>query len=218
MKIVLMGAPGCGKGTQSPYIKERYGLCHLSTGDMLREAVANKTPSGVLAKSAMESGKLVSDEVVFGIVKESIRKPECRYGYILDGFPRTLRQAQMMEAAGEKVDKAIEFTAPDEVILTRTSGRWIHKASGRTYHEVFRPPKVPRTDDITGDPLYQRPDDQREVCEKRLNIYKSETAPLAKFYSERNAYVLVNADRTVDEVRNTIASILDSIAIATGMK
>ena len=218
MKIVLMGAPGCGKGTQSPYVQERYGLCHLSTGDMLRDAVTRKTANGLLAKDAMDAGKLVSDDIVFGIVKDSIKNPECRYGYILDGFPRTLKQAQMMENAGEKVDKVIEFNVPDDVILERTSGRWIHKASGRTYHEVFRPPQNPGKDDVTGEPLYQRHDDRREVCEKRLDIYKQETQPLSDYYNKSGVYSMINADRTVDEVRKSIAALLDPIAIATGLK
>ncbi|KPI87660.1 putative Adenylate kinase [Leptomonas seymouri] len=218
MKIVLMGAPGCGKGTQSPYVKERYGLCHLSTGDMLRDAVTRKTANGLLAKDAMDTGKLVSDDIVFGIVKDSIKNPECRYGYILDGFPRTLKQAQMMKDAGEKVDKVIEFSAPDEVILQRTSGRWIHKSSGRTYHEVFRPPRSPGRDDVTGEALYQRDDDRRDVCKKRLEVYKKETQPLADYYSSLNVYAMINADRTVEEVRKTIAGLLDPIAIATGLK
>ncbi|CAC9535714.1 adenylate kinase [Leishmania donovani] len=218
MKIVLMGAPGCGKGTQSPYIQDRYGLCHLSTGDMLRDAVARKTANGKLAKDAMDSGKLVSDDIVFGIVKDSIKNPECRYGYILDGYPRTLKQAQMMEDAGEKIDKVIEFSVPDEVILERTSGRWIHKPSGRTYHEVFRPPKTPGKDDITGEDLYQRPDDRREVCEKRLDIYKNETRPLADYFIKEGVYSMINANQTIDEVRKAIAALLDPIGIATGLK
>lgn len=218
MKIVLMGAPGCGKGTQSPYIQERYGLCHLSTGDMLREAVAKKTPNGLLAKGAMESGKLVSDDIVFGIVKESISKPECKYGYILDGYPRTRRQAEMMDQDGEKVDKAIMFEAPDDVILARTSGRWLHKGSGRTYHQVFRPPRVSGFDDITGEALYQRPDDCRDVCEKRLQIYKQETAPLQGYYEKKGVFMSLNADRAVDAVRASISAVLDPIAIFSGLK
>lgn len=218
MKIVLMGAPGCGKGTQSPYVQERYGLCHLSTGDMLRDALARKTANGLLAKDALDTGKLVSDDIVFGIVKDSIKSPECRYGYILDGFPRTLKQAQMMDQAGEKIDKVIEFSAPDEVILARTSGRWIHKASGRTYHEIFRPPQTPGKDDVTGEDLYQRQDDRRDVCEKRLGIYKSETQPLSEYYNKVGVYSKINADRAVDAVRQTIASLLDPIGIATGLK
>lgn len=218
MKIVLMGAPGCGKGTQSPFLTERYGLCHLSTGDMLREAVAKKTPNGKLAKSVMESGQLVSDEIVFGIVQESIRNPECKYGYVLDGFPRTTRQAEMMENAGEHIDKALEFSVPDEMILERTSGRWIHKASGRTYHETFNPPRVPQRDDVTGEELYQRTDDKREVAAKRLAIYKQETKPVTDFYAARGVFACINGNDTIEAVRQTIASILDPIAVATGLK
>ncbi|CAD2216974.1 adenylate kinase [Angomonas deanei] len=218
MKIILMGAPGCGKGTQSPYVTERYGICHLSTGDMLRDAVAKKTPNGVRAKSIMESGGLVSDDVVFGIVKESIAKPECKYGYVLDGFPRTLRQAQMMDEAGEKIDKTILFEVPDETILERTSGRWIHKASGRTYHEIFRKPAVPGKDDITGEPLYQRPDDRREVAASRLELFKKETSSLIDFYKNKGVFTSIDANRAVEEVRKTLASILDPIALATGLK
>lgn len=218
MKIVLMGAPGCGKGTQSPFIQQRYGLCHLSTGDMLREAVQKKTKNGVLAKSAMVQGRLVSDELVFGIVKDAIQEPECRYGYILDGFPRTMKQAELMDEAGEKVDKAIQFQAPDETILARTSGRWLHKASGRTYHDIFFPPRVAGKDDITGEDLYQRPDDSREVCKKRLGIYQAETKPLEEFYTKKGVYASVDADRVVDAVRKTISNLLDPIALATGLK
>ncbi|AIN97515.1 adenylate kinase, putative [Leishmania panamensis] len=218
MKIVLMGAPGCGKGTQSSYMKERYGLCHLSTGDMLRDAVARNTTNGKLAKGAMDSGKLVSDDIVFGIVKDSIKNPECRYGYILDGYPRTLKQAKMMEDAGEKIDKVIDFSVPDEVILERTSGRWVHKSSGRTYHEVFRPPRTPGKDDVTGEDLHQRPDDRHDVCEKRLGIYKQETRPLADYFTKEGVYSMINANQTVDEVRKVITALLDPIGVATGLK
>eukprot|EP00796_Vickermania_ingenoplastis_P006321 gene6321-4550_t len=218
MKIVLMGAPGCGKGTQSPEMRERYGICHLSTGDMLRDAVDRRTPAGLLAKHKMETGGLVSDDIVFKIVQDAIKRPECRYGYILDGFPRTVHQAQMLEQAGERIDKALEFTAPDDVILERTSGRWIHKASGRSYHEVFRPPKVPGIDDVTGDPLYQRDDDKRELCERRLGIYKKQIEPLTAFYESRGLLTVVQANRAVEAVTATLRSVLDPIAIATGLK
>lgn len=218
MKIVLMGAPGCGKGTQSPEITERYGVCHLSTGDMLRDAVEKQTPSGLLAKHKMETGGLVSDDIVFNIVKDSIKRPECRYGYILDGFPRTVHQAQMLEQAGEHIDSALELTAPDDVILERTSGRWIHKASGRSYHEVFRPPRVPGVDDVTGEPLYQRDDDKRELCEKRLGIYKKQVEPLCEFYRSRGILARIQANRAVEAVTQSIRSVLDPIAIATGLK
>lgn len=218
MKIIIMGAPGSGKGTQSPYISERYGLCHLSTGDMLRDAVQRQTKYGIQAKQAMSAGKLVSDDLAFNIIKDAIKSSECKYGYILDGFPRTAKQAQMMESEGEHADVVIEFTAPDNVIVERTGGRWVHKNSGRTYHEVFRPPKVKGKDDITGEPLYQRPDDKREVCEKRLQIYKETTLPVADHYAKLNRLNIINADNHVDTVRNEIAKLLDPIAIARGLK
>lgn len=218
MKIVLIGAPGCGKGTQSPLMEERYGICHLSTGDMLRDAVERQTPSGMLAQEKMRSGGLVSDDIVFGIVKESIKRPECCYGYVLDGFPRTIPQAKMLEAAGEKIDRAIALEAPDEVILARTSGRWIHKGSGRSYHEIFRPPRVPMVDDVTGEPLFQRDDDRRELCEKRLGIYKNKVAPLLAFYKERQVLSIIQANRPVDAVTQSIQAVLDPIAIAVGLK
>ncbi|EPY29462.1 adenylate kinase [Strigomonas culicis] len=184
---------------------------------MLRDAVTKQTPNGIRAKSAMDSGALVSDELVFGIVKDSIEKPECRYGYVLDGFPRTQRQAEMMDQAGEKIDAAIMFDTPDEVILERTGGRWIHKGSGRTYHEKYAPPKVAGKDDVTGEPLYQRPDDRREVCVKRLELYKKETQPLAEYYKSQGVFTSINANRIVQEVRKSIASILDPIGVATGL-
>ncbi|KEG06422.1 adenylate kinase [Trypanosoma grayi] len=218
MKILLMGAPGCGKGTQSPYLQQRYGVCHLSMGDMLRDAVAKKTAYGVKAKAAMDSGSLVSDDIVFGIMKESITRPECRYGYVLDGYPRTLRQAEMMEEAGEHAHRAIQFDVPDDVIIARTSGRWIHRVSGRTYHELFRPPKVQGKDDVTGEPLMQRPDDRKEVVEKRLRTYHKETEPLIEYYAAKGILDRVDANRTVDAVRQTLNSILDPIAIRLGLK
>ena len=142
MKIVVMGAPGCGKGTQCPAMTERYNVCHLSTGDMLRAAVAAGTDNGKRAKAAMDSGSLVTDDIVFGIVKDAMQAPECQEGYIIDGLPRTLTQAKKMEASGIAVDKVISFEVPDEVIVKRTAGRWIHRQSGRSYHTIFNPPKV----------------------------------------------------------------------------
>ncbi|CCW60473.1 unnamed protein product [Phytomonas sp. EM1] len=218
MRIVLIGAPGSGKGTQSSLIRERYELSYLATGDMLRDAVARKTPQGILAKNAMDSGKLVDDEIVFDIVMNATKREECGNGYVLDGFPRTIRQAEMVENSDMRIDKAIEFTVPDEVILKRTSGRWIHPGSGRSYHEEFRPPKQPGVDDITGEPLIQRPDDRREVAEKRLRLFKDEASALAEFYKERGVYARVDADRTVDEVHKTIVDLLDPIAASLGLQ
>ncbi|KAH9578306.1 adenylate kinase [Trypanosoma melophagium] len=218
MKFVLMGAPGCGKGTQSPFLTERYGVCHLSTGDMLRDAVARKTEYGVKAKQIMEAGGLVSDNVVFGILKESMSRPECKYGYVLDGYPRTLRQAQLMEEAGEHVDKVIQFETPDNVIVERTSGRWIHRSSGRSYHEAFLPPKEAGKDDITGEPLIQRPDDRKEVVVKRLATYHKETEPLIEYYKKKGVFESIDANRPVDAVREALKSILDPVAIRLGLK
>ncbi|CCW67649.1 unnamed protein product [Phytomonas sp. Hart1] len=212
MKIVLIGAPGSGKGTQSSLVRKRYDLSYLATGDMLRDAVARKTPQGILAKNAMDAGKLVDDEIVFDIVVSATNESKNANGCVLDGFPRTVRQATMMENANIHVDKAIEFSVPDDVILKRTSGRWIHQASGRTYHEEFRPPKTPGVDDVTGEPLIQRPDDRFEVAKKRLELFKSEANTLAEFYKTRGVYVRVDANRIVDEVYKTIVDHLDPIA------
>ncbi|RNF22790.1 adenylate kinase [Trypanosoma conorhini] len=218
MKFVLMGAPGCGKGTQSPFITQRYGVCHLSTGDMLRDAVAKQTSYGMKAKATMDAGGLVSDDIVFGILKESIAKPECKYGYVVDGYPRTLRQAELMEEAGEKVDKVILFDAPDDVIVARTSGRWMHRPSGRTYHELFLPPKVQGRDDVTGEPLTQRPDDSKEVVKKRLETYHKENEPLITHYKEQGVFEHLDANRPVEAVRKSVMAILDPVAIRLGLK
>ena len=165
-----------------PTLKERYHLCHLSTGDLLREAIAKKTPSGLQAKSAIDRGQLVTDDIVMGVLKEGMEKPDCKNGYILDGFPRTLNQAEKLDAMGEKISKVLAFNVPDEVIIARTSGRWIHKASGRSYHEKFAPPKVKGVDDVTGEPLIQREDDKPQVVKsdlkfttKRCTLWKSST-------------------------------------------
>nr|CCC93457.1 putative adenylate kinase [Trypanosoma congolense IL3000] len=216
MKLIFIGPPGCGKGTQSPSVAERYNICHLSTGDMLREAVANKSEYGLKAKTAMEAGGLVSDDIVFGIVKESIAQPQCKNGYLLDGYPRTLRQAQMMEEAGERVNKVVHFDAPDDVIVSRVSGRWIHRASGRTYHEVFCPPKVPGVDDVTSEPLMQRDDDRKEVVVKRLVAYHNQTKPLVDYYKSKGLLSTVDATQAVDTVRAALVSLLDPIATVIG--
>lgn len=213
MKIVLLGAPGCGKGTQSPIIKEKYGICHLSTGDMLREAVAAKTANGLRAKDAMDNGRLVTDDIVFGIVKDALVKPECKKGYIIDGLPRTLTQAKAMTDMGIEVDKTLHFQVPDDVILERTSGRWLHRPSGRTYHEKFAPPKVPFTDDVTGEPLTQRPDDKREVCAKRLVIYHKEVDPIADYYKKAGVYTSIDGNRPAAEVRASVLEALEGTKV-----
>lgn len=211
MKLILMGAPGCGKGTQSPFLKERYTLCHLSTGDMLRDAVANKTASGIKAKEAMDAGKLVSDDIVFGVLKEQMAKPECSNGYILDGLPRTLEQAKKLTEMGEKPTKVFSFDVPDDVIIQRTSGRWLHRASGRTYHEVFNPPKSKGVDDLTGEPLMQRADDKKEVVTKRLQVYHKEIDPVEGYYNSMGVLQRLNGNRKIEEVRETLVAALDPI-------
>ncbi|RHW69850.1 adenylate kinase [Trypanosoma brucei equiperdum] len=218
MKVIFLGPPGCGKGTQSPFVAKRYDICHLSTGDMLREAVEKKTEYGLKAKSVMDVGGLVSDDIVFGIVKESIKQPRCKNGYLLDGYPRTLRQAEMMEEAGEKVNKVIHFDAPDDVIISRVSGRWLHRASGRIYHEVFCPPKVRGLDDVTSEPLIQRPDDRKEVVEKRLVGYHRQTKPLIDYYRARGVLATLDATQSVNVVRESLRCVLDPVARLIGAK
>ncbi|KVH98991.1 Adenylate kinase [Cynara cardunculus var. scolymus] len=181
-RLILVGPPGSGKGTQSPIIKDEYCLCHLATGDMLRAAVAAKTPLGIKAKEAMDNGQLVSDELVVGIIDEAMKKPSCQKGFILDGFPRTVVQAEklddMLERRGTKVDKVLNFAIDDAILEERITGRWIHPSSGRSYHSKFAPPKVPGIDDVTGEPLVQRKDDTAAVLKSRLEAFHKQTEPV----------------------------------------
>jgi adenylate kinase len=209
MKLVLLGAPGSGKGTQAPPLTERYGICHLSTGDLLRAAVANKTPEGIMAKQAMDEGRLVTDDIVFGVLRAEMKKPSCKDGYVIDGIPRTLAQAQEMEKTGIEVQKAVAFDVPDDVIIARTSGRWIHRASGRTYHTIFHPPKVTGKDDVTGEDLMQRADDKAEVVTKRLVIYHRESTPIEEYYAAQGKLEVINANRPSVDVRATLFALLD---------
>ena len=203
-----MGAPGCGKGTQSPALKERYGICHLSTGDMLRDAMIKQTPSGMLAKEAMDKGALVTDDIVFGILKDGMRAPECAKGYIIDGLPRTLNQAKMMEDEGIEVDKVVLFDVPDQVIIERTSGRWIH----RTYHTKFAPPKKAARDDVTGEPLMQRKDDREDMVIRRLKVYHKEEDPITEFYEGKGIFSRINGNQPMDRVRTALFSAIDRAA------
>ena len=212
MKIVVMGAPGCGKGTQCPAMTERYNICHLSTGDMLRAAVAAGTDNGKKAKAAMDSGALVTDDIVLGIVKDAMQAPECKEGYIIDGLPRTLEQAKRMENEGIAVDKVISFEVPDEVIIARTSGRWIHRSSGRSYHTIFNPPKVAGKDDVTGEPLMQRADDKEEIVRKRLVTFHKEVGPIHEWYKSQGKLAQIDGNRKMDAVRSTIFTLLDPLA------
>lgn len=183
MKLILLGAPGAGKGTQAQFICEHFGIPQISTGDMLRAAVKAGTPLGVAAKKVMDSGGLVSDEIIIGLVTARLQEADCGAGYLFDGFPRTLPQAEAMKAAGVALDYVLEIDVADEEIIERMSGRRVHPASGRTYHVRFNPPKVAGKDDVTGEDLIQRDDDQEETVRKRLQIYHSQTKPLLEYYS-----------------------------------
>jgi adenylate kinase len=184
MRLILLGAPGAGKGTQATFICQKYGIPQISTGDMLRAAVKAGTPLGLQAKAVMESGGLVSDDLIINLVKERITQADCTNGFLFDGFPRTIPQADAMKAAGVKLDYVLEIDVPFEAIIERMSGRRSHPASGRTYHVKFNPPKTEGLDDVTGEALVQRPDDQEETVKKRLEVYSAQTRPLVDYYSE----------------------------------
>ena len=183
MRLILLGPPGAGKGTQANFIKEKFGIPQISTGDMLRAAVKAGTPLGVAAKKVMDSGGLVSDDLIIGLVKDRLKEPDCANGYMFDGFPRTIPQADAMKDAAVKIDFVLEIDVPDEEIIMRMSGRRVHEASGRTYHIKFNPPKVEGKDDVTGEPLIQRKDDEEATVKKRLDVYHSQTKPLVAYYS-----------------------------------
>lgn len=184
MKLILLGAPGAGKGTQAAFITEKYGIPQISTGDMLRAAVKAGTPLGLEAKKVMDAGQLVSDEIILGLIKERLKQPDCAKGFLFDGFPRTIPQAEALRTQGVDLDYVMEIDVPDEEIIKRMSGRRVHTASGRTYHVVFNPPKVAGKDDVTGEDLIQREDDKEETVKKRLEVYHSQTKPLVEFYSK----------------------------------
>ncbi|HEU0282168.1 MAG TPA: adenylate kinase [Gallionella sp.] len=183
MRLILLGAPGAGKGTQANYIKEKYGIPQISTGDMLRAAVKAGTPLGIAAKKVMDAGGLVSDDIIINLVKERIKDADCANGFLFDGFPRTIPQAQAMKDAGIPIDYVVEIDVADSEIVKRMSGRRVHLASGRTYHVVFNPPRVAGKDDLTGEDLVQRPDDAEETVIKRLHVYHDQTKPLVDYYT-----------------------------------
>lgn len=184
MKLILLGAPGAGKGTQATFICQKYGIPQISTGDMLRAAVKAGTALGVEAKTVMDAGGLVSDELIINLVKERIAQPDCANGFLFDGFPRTIPQADAMKAAGVQLDYVLEIDVPFDSIVERMGGRRSHPASGRTYHVKFNPPKVEGQDDITGEPLVQRDDDKEETVKKRLDVYSAQTRPLVDYYGQ----------------------------------
>ncbi|KAG8051091.1 hypothetical protein GUJ93_ZPchr0009g2331 [Zizania palustris] len=203
-RIILVGPPGCGKGTQSPLIKDEFCLCHLATGDMLRAAVKAKSPLGIKAKEAMDKGELVSDDLVVGIIDEAMKKTSCQKGFILDGFPRTAVQAQkldeMLANQGTKIDKVLNFAIDDKILEERITGRWIHPSSGRSYHTKFAPPKTPGVDDVTGEPLVQRKDDTAAVLKSRLEAFHIQTEPVIEYYTKKGLVANLHAEKPPKEV------------------
>ena len=184
MRLILLGAPGAGKGTQAAYIKERFNIPQISTGDMLRAAVKEGTPLGLAAKKVMDAGGLVSDDIILGLVKDRLKQADCANGYLFDGFPRTIPQADAMKDAGVAIDYVLEIDVPDEAIIERMSGRRVHTASGRTYHVKYNPPKVEGKDDVTGEDLIQRDDDREDTVKKRLSVYHEQTKQLVGYYGD----------------------------------
>ncbi len=209
MRLILLGAPGAGKGTQAAFICQKFGIPQISTGDMLRAAVKAGTPLGIEAKKVMDSGGLVGDDIIIGLVKERITQPDCAQGFLFDGFPRTIPQADAMKAAGVKLDVVLEIDVPDAAIIERMSGRRVHVASGRTYHLKYNPPRIEGRDDATGEPLIQRDDDQEATVLKRLQVYQSQTRPLVDYYAAWAAtgdaaaprYCKISGTGTVDEIK-----------------
>ncbi|HSC97955.1 MAG TPA: adenylate kinase [Casimicrobiaceae bacterium] len=218
MRLILLGPPGAGKGTQAAFIRDRYGIPQISTGDMLRAAIKAATPLGLAAKQVMDRGTLVSDDIIIELVKDRLRASDCARGYLFDGFPRTLRQADAMKEGRVRIDYVIEIDVPDAVIVERMSGRRVHVSSGRTYHVKFNPPKETGQDDVTGEPLIQREDDREETVMRRLAIYHAQTEPLVEYYAKWEAsgdpdaprYRKVNGLGTVEGVRDACMAALRS--------
>ena len=218
MRLILLGPPGAGKGTQAAFIKEAFGIPQISTGDMLRAAVKAGTPLGLAAKKIMASGGLVSDDIIIGLVHDRLREPDCAKGYLFDGFPRTIPQAEAMKNAAVPIDYVLEIDVPDSAIIERMSGRRVHVASGRTYHVKFNPPKVDGRDDATGEELIQREDDKEETVKNRLAVYHAQTEPLVAYYNDWSAagdavaprYRKINGLAAVDAVRDAALAALRS--------
>jgi adenylate kinase len=218
MRLILLGAPGAGKGTQAAFITQRFGIPQISTGDMLRAAVKAGTPLGLEAKRYMDAGALVPDDVIIGLVKERIKQSDCVDGFLFDGFPRTIPQAEAMKEAGVGLDYVLEIDVDDAQIIKRLSGRRVHAGSGRTYHIHFNPPKVPNKDDVTGEDLVQRADDSEETVRKRLDVYHKQTEQLVDYYSKLAAkgggrgpkYRKISGTGTVDQIRDRLFAALSS--------
>jgi adenylate kinase len=215
MRMILLGAPGAGKGTQAQFISEKYGIPQISTGDMLRAAVKAKTELGMQAKEVMDAGGLVSDDIIVGLVKERIQQADCVNGFLFDGFPRTIPQAEAMVDAGVDIDHVLEIAVEDEEIIARLSGRRVHPGSGRVYHLIYNPPKQDGVDDDTGEALVQRDDDSEETVRKRLQIYYSQTSPLIDFYQQMSgdkvpAYHRVEGVGSVEDIRDKVIAALDA--------
>ncbi len=212
MRLILLGPPGAGKGTQAQYICERYSIPQISTGDMLRAAVKEGTPLGKEAKKVMDSGGLMSDDIILGLIKERLQKPDCANGFLFDGFPRTIPQAEALKEEGITLDFVVEIDVDDDEIIKRMSGRRVHPASGRTYHVIFNPPRIEGRDDLTDEPLIQRDDDKEETVRKRLEVYHSQTKPLVDFYSkwaetgdpDAPRYVKIAGVGSVTDIRDRI--------------
>lgn len=217
MKMILLGAPGVGKGTQAQFIMEKCGIPQISTGDMLREAIQAGSPLGLKVKGVMDSGALVTDEIIIDLVKERVAQPDCANGFLFDGFPRTIPQAQALQDQKIDIDCVIEIRVPDNEIISRLSGRRVHPASGRIYHLVYNPPKIQGKDDETGDDLVQRDDDHEDTVLERLNVYRDQTEPLVKFYNDLSAssttrplhYCAIEGTGETSEIKQKISAIID---------
>ena len=224
MRLILLGPPGAGKGTQATQLCRRYGIVQISTGDMLRAAVKQGSPLGLAAKQVMDSGALVSDEIIIGLVKDRIAQPDCANGFLFDGFPRTIAQAEALRAAGVKIDAVLQIEVPDSAIVERMSGRRSHPASGRTYHLKYNPPKVPGKDDVTGEDLVQRADDAEETVRKRLEVYQQQTRPLVDYYTHWAAsadpqaprHVCIDGTGSVEQITERAFAALDRTQAAAG--
>ncbi|QAA93055.1 adenylate kinase [Pollutimonas thiosulfatoxidans] len=212
MRLILLGPPGAGKGTQAAFITEKFGIPQISTGDMLRAAVKAQTPLGLEAKKIMDTGGLVSDDIIIGLVRDRLQQPDCKNGYLFDGFPRTIPQADALKNARVALDYVVEIVVPEENIIERMSGRRVHPASGRSYHVTFNPPKTADTDDVTGEALVQRDDDREETVRHRLSVYREQTRPLVDYYSswadtgstDAPAYRQISGLGSVDEIRQRV--------------